>query len=97
MVCFYVPIKRQAAPPPKKESKSRATAVRARHLAHLLINHMNKNETKSPVKMRVNVVFQVLAISYKAYPPSDSRKASLILFKIPSIESPLGMHNFNPK
>lgn len=58
---------------------------------------MNKNETKSPVKMRVNVVFQVLAISYKAYPPSDSRKVSLIYSKIDFMDSASGMHNFNPK
>ena len=49
-----------------------ATPKRARHLAHWLIIHMNKNEIISPVKIIMIFVFQVLIILSKTSPVSLS-------------------------
>lgn len=57
--CFVKPIKTHAAPPPKKESNIIPTATKARHLAQLLMSHMNIIEIMSPVKMRATFVFHV--------------------------------------
>jgi len=50
------------APPPKNESRRMVIAQIARHLAQLLINHMNPIATSIPVKRMVANVFQVFAI-----------------------------------
>jgi hypothetical protein len=52
-------MKTHAAPPPKKEIKRIPTATKARHLAQLLMSHMNIIDIMSPVKMRVTFVFHV--------------------------------------
>lgn len=50
-------------PPPKNEIRRRPTAHKARHLAQLLINHMNPIAESIPVKRMAHNVFQVLVIS----------------------------------
>lgn len=50
-------------PPPMNKIRRRARAVKARHLAHLLMRYMKRTERISPVIISKIHVFQVPAIS----------------------------------
>lgn len=63
-------------PPPKNEIKRRATAHMARHLAQLLINHMNPIAVSIPVKSIATNDFHVAYIFVNTAPASLDKNSS---------------------